>query len=81
MSSYKMIRSQRYFKIVRPLHGFCDAFIHPYAAAVYTQSDGTFVVKLLTAKSRVACKTITDRFSLQELICCQNLSLTKTNVR
>lgn len=39
------------------LRGFSDASIHAYAAVVYsrtTQPDGTFLVNLLAAKSRVA---------------------------
>lgn len=39
------------------LHGFSDASIHAYAAVVYsrtTQLDGTFLVNILAAKSRVA---------------------------
>lgn len=39
------------------LHGFCDASTLAYGAAVYTrilQADGTYIVRLITAKSKVA---------------------------
>lgn len=39
------------------LHGFCDASSLAYGAAVYTrivQTDGTYIVRLITAKSKVA---------------------------